>query len=168
MRISEGNSGAPKIECLNPKRNTYVLRWNFIPKKDEDGNELDNNVTYCEEIIDHKPSLDEIQDIIISWYNSKIDETILSGFKYEGAIVWLTAENQRNYEAALNQAMRTNGKSLPEIYKFGTNAEPVYKQFNTIGELTEFCTQVYNFVKKTLNDGWAIKNSINWSDYELD
>lgn len=168
MRISEGNSGISLIECLNPRKQIYVVRWGVTPKYDENGTEIENNVTYCEEIFNHKPILQEIQDVIIGWYNSEIDRKILNGFKYQGNEVWLTSENQRNYESALNQAIRTNGKSLPEIYKFGSNAKPVYKQFNTIDELQEFVTQVYDYIKKTLNDGWRVKNSIDWTAYELD
>lgn len=168
MRISEGNAGVSLIECLNPRKQIYVVRWGVTPKYDENGDKIENNVTYCEEIFNHKPTLQEIQDVIIGWYNSEIDKKILTGFKYEGSEVWLTSENQRNYESALNQALRTNGKSLPEIYKFGSNSNPVYKQFNTIAELQNFVTQVYDYIKTTLNEGWKIKNNIDWSRYELD
>lgn len=164
----EGNSGVALIECLNPRKQRYAVRWGVTPKIDEDGNEVENNVTFYEEIFNHKPTLQEIQDVIIDWYNTEIDKKILNGFKYQGYEVWLTSENQRNYESALNQAIRTNGKSLPEIYKFGSNAQPVYKQFNTIDELQNFVTEVYDYIKKTLNDGWKVKNAINWSVYELD
>lgn len=168
MRISEGNSGISLIECLNPRKQVWVVRWGVTPKFDENGVEIENSVTYCEEIFNHKPLLQEIQDVVIDWYNTEIDKKILTGFTYEGNTVWLSDENQRNYESGLNQAIRTNGKSLPEIYKFGSNSNPVYKQFNTIEELQNFVTQVYDYIKKTLNEGWMTKNAINWKDYELD
>ena len=86
---------------------------------------------------------------------------------YNGVQVWLSSENQFNYKAAYDLAIQTNGKSLPVVFKFGTEDEPVYKQFNTLNELTNFYSQTMTYVQNTLAKGWQVKDSIDFSKYRI-
>ena len=40
--------------------------------------------------------------------------------------------------------------------------------FETVDEITRFYIAGVNFINQTLNEGWARKDSIDWSPYEPD
>lgn len=168
MIQAQGNSGVKLIECLNPRKQTYVVRWNVLPLIDENGEESENAVTYMEEKFDHKPTLSEIKATVTAWYNSEIDKRIVSGFVFNDNLVWLSTENQFNYKAAYDLAIQTDGQNLPIVFKVGTDEEPKYIQFNTVSELQNFYIGAMNYVQKTLAAGWVEKDSINWSAYGVD
>ena len=126
----------------------------------------DGTSTYMEEEFDHQPELDEIKRLIIGWYNSQIDNQILSGMVYDGVPVWLSKENQFNYKAAYDFAMQTGGKNLPITFKFGTDEAPVYRTCATVEEITDFMTASIQFLQKTLSEGWSKKEAVDWSVYK--
>ena len=74
-------------------------------------------------------------------------------------------ENQFNYKAAYDLAVQTNGASLPVTFKFG-DSSPVYHTFNTLEEISDFYTSALSYVNNMLADGWAKKDSLDWSEYE--
>jgi hypothetical protein len=120
-----------------------------------------------EETFEHKPSLEEIQNLVINWYNTEINERILNGFSYNGDTVWLTSENQFNYKVAYDLAVQTDGSNLPVVFKFGSNEKPVYHQFSTVDELSDFYLKAVAYIQKTYNEGWQLKDKIDWTAYEL-
>ncbi len=158
MKRVEGSAGVALIECTSLVRNKWRIRWDV--QKEESG-----SVSYMEEEFDHKPSEDEIRNLILSWYNARIDERIISGFIYEGDPVWLSSENQFNYKAAFDLATMTDGATLPVTFKFGTNEAPVYRKFETLDKLTDFYTKAMAYVQETLAEGWKIKDSIEYGRY---
>lgn len=162
MKRVEGSIEVSLLECVNPKKNKWRVRWD-IQNTEEDS----NSATYMEEEFDHQPTIDEIKSLIIGWYNSQIDKDVLSGMVYNGVQVWLSSENQFNYKVAYDLAIQTNGESLPVVFKFGTEDEPVYKQFNTINELTNFYIQAMTYVQNILAKGWQVKDSIDFSKYRI-
>ena len=87
MKRVEGSVGVALIECTSPVRNKWRMRGDVQEKGD-------GSAAYMEEEFDHKPSEDEIRNLILSWYNARIDERIISGFIYEGDPIWLSSENQ--------------------------------------------------------------------------
>lgn len=168
MIKSQGNAGVALLECLNPRKQTYVVRWAITPMKDDNGNDIDNSVEYMEEKFNHKPSLSEIKSIVLDWYNSEIDRKILEGFKYGNNAVWLSTENQFNYKAVHDLAIQTNGQNLPAIFKVGSEENPTYIQFNTVIEIQKFYLEAMKHIQKTVEDGWKTKDSINWDKYGVD
>ena len=158
MKRVEGSAGVALIECTSPVRNKWRMRWDVQEKGD-------GSASYMEEEFDHKPSEDEIRNLILSWYNARIDERIISGFIYEGDPVWLSSENQFNYKAAFDLANMTGGATLPVTFKFGTDDNPVYRKFETLEDLTDFYTKAMEYVQNTLLKGWSLKDSINFSLY---
>ena len=82
--------------------------------------------------------------------------------------VWLSDENQRNYKAAYDLAVQTGGETLPVVFKFGSDEQPVYHTFNTLDELKEFYMSVYRHIERCLADGWANKDAVDYGVYELD
>ena len=146
------------LECTNPVKGKWRVRWDV--RKNEDG-----SADYMEEEFDHRPTTDEVKSLVIAWYNTKVDEAILSGFTYEDKPVWLSAENQFNYKSAYDLAVQTAGATLPVTFKFGTDEQPQYREFSTLDELTDFYTKAMAHIQSTLADGWQSKDSIDWSAY---
>jgi hypothetical protein len=159
MRRVQGTSGVLPVECVNPVKNKWRIRWDVQP-------EGDNSVTYMEAEFDHKPVADEIKSVVMDWYNSKINAEILSGFKYEGNTVWLSQENQFNYKAAYDLAVQTGGASLPVTFKFGDNDKPEYYKFESIDVLSGFYQKTMQHVQNTLEAGWKQKDAFDLSLYE--
>lgn len=165
MRKTHGNSGISAVECINPKYNKYRVRWGFEPHYSESGEE--QGVDFYEEEFLHKPSLNEIKEVILSWYNNKIDEKIVSGFVWKDMPIWLSSENQFNYKAAYDLAV-TFGGNLPCVFKFGTTESPVYYEFTDTEDLTDFYLSAMNYINNTLAEGWNEKDNIDWSIYNID
>lgn len=164
MKRVYGSKGLALIECINPRLMKYRVRWDILPYFDENGEE--QGVTFYEAEVTHKPSIDEVKDIILSGFNQAIDEKIMSGFVWNGMSIWLSTENQFNYKAAYDLAVMSDGKALPVTFKFGTTKEPVYYTFETLNELSDFYIKAMDYIAKTLQEGWIAKDSIVWADYE--
>ena len=120
-----------------------------------------------EHIFNHLPTLAEIKQVVIGWYNEQIDQQILSGFKWRDISVWLSSENQFNYKAAYDLAVQTNGSTLPVTFKFGSDDEPIYYKFANLEEFADFYTKAMLFIQTSLSEGWAKKDSVDWAKYTL-
>lgn len=153
------NMNVPLIECINHKIGKYRIRWDFQPYGDD-------IVTFMEEDILHKPTIQEVKDIVRNGLNQATDDAILSGFKWRDMSVWLSTENQFNYKAAYDFAIQTGGANLPNVFKFGDTENPVYYKFDTIDDLHDFYTKALTYVNEQLAIGWYKKDSIDWSAYE--
>ena len=57
---------------------------------------------------------------------------------------------------------------LPVTFKLGEQEDgtPIYHQFTTAEELTQFYLQAAAYKNQCLADGWAEKDSIDWAPYE--
>lgn len=113
-----------------------------------------------------KPTATECADIIRATINAETDAKILSGFYWRGMPVWLSMENQFNYKAAYDIAVQTSGKNLPVRFKFGTDKEPVFYDFETMEEFSEFYASSLEYIQNLLNACWEEKQSLNLSLYE--
>lgn len=156
-KIYGGNNNL-LVECINPITDKWMVLWN----KQEEG----ETTSYIYEVFTHKPTLSEIKDTMLVWYNALIDQEILSGFTWKDTPVWLSMENQFNYKAAYDLAVQTNGQTLPVTFKFGTTDEPVYYTFEDLEELKDFYVKAMTYVSSTLKKGWDMKEKIDWSVYE--
>ena len=159
--------GVLPVECINIRRNKYRVRWDIRPDDRDYGEGVDENcVTFVEQEFDHKPTIDEIKEVILAWHNEQIDGKILSGFEWRGNSVWLSTENQFNYKAAYDLAVQSNGSSLPVTFKFGTTEQPTYYQFDNLTDLSDFYLSAMAYINGTLADGWRTKDAIDWSQWE--
>ena len=107
MKRVEGSSGISLLECVNPVKNKWRVRWDVQQSEEED------SASYMEEEFPYKPTTEEIKTMVIDWYNQQIGSEIISGFTYNGVPVWLSQENQFNYKAAYDLAVQTDGTTLP-------------------------------------------------------
>lgn len=164
MKRVQGLEGTALIECINPRYNKYRVRWDLQPLIDEEtGFE---GVTFLETELLHRPTLQEIKDIVLAWMNGQIEAQILGGFVWNDMQIWLSSENQFNYKAAYDLAVQTGGASLPVVFKLGTNDAPVYHTFTSVDEFRAFYMAAINHISTTLNEGWARKDAIDWTPYE--
>lgn len=160
MKQVEGSAGVALLECTNPVKNKWRVRWDV--KTNEDG-----SASYMEEELDHKPNAEEVRSLVSEWYNAETDERILSGFEYEGQPVWLSSENQFNYKAAYDLAVQTDGQNLPVIFKFGTDDSPSYRTFETVDELQDFYMKVMKHIQNALLEGWKKKDALDLALYDV-
>lgn len=159
MRKVIGNSDVRLLECTNPVRDKWRVRWNVVADEDT------GTAEYMEEDFDHKPTVEEVKELITGWYNEQTNKKIVSGFQWKGMPVWLSTENQSNYMSAYTVAMQTNGANLPVTFKFGTDNEPVYRQFDEMATLSDFCVGMNRFIQGAVEDGWEQKNAVLWEEY---
>lgn len=159
MKVN-GCIGVLPIECVNPRKNKWKVRWNITEKED-------GSSDWYEQDYDHKPTLEEIRDTIVKFHNGQVDAKILSGFSWKDMPVWLSSENQFNYKASFDLAVQTNGQNLPVRFKFGTDKDPKYYDFKTVDELSDFYTSAIKFINDTLQEGWAEKDSVDFSVYSI-
>lgn len=148
--------------CLDHYKNEYLLVWDI----DNDA----ENPHYMAKKLNKTLSLTEIKKFIISYYNTACDAEILNGLKFEGETVWLSTENQFNYKAAFDfafQTVVTGGEYTPVTVKLGEDEAPVYKTFETFEDLQVFITMCFSHIQQTLDKYWQLKDSIDWSKYDL-
>lgn len=162
MKRVQGNKDVALIECTSPRRNKWRVRWDV--QNSGDG----NSASYMEEEFTHKPTDEEIRSLVMKWYNEQIDQTILSGFSFDGTPVWLSTENQFNYKSAYDLAIQTGGATLPVTFKLGTDTNPAYRTFATIDDLQAFYTAAVSHIQQTLADGWKTKDAFDISKYKVE
>lgn len=159
-RRVQGNKDVALIECTNPKKDKWRVRWD-VRERD------DGTADYMEAEFAHKPSDAEIKEAVVGWYNSETDKAILSGFEYEGTPVWLSTENQFNYKAAYDLAVQTDGATLPVKFKLGTDDKPEYREFDTVDALADFFKKAMSHIQETLAEGWRKKDAFNADNYRV-
>ncbi len=137
----------------------YLLRWDIKKEDDE--------VYTYEECTLKNPTITDIKNLLIDYYNMKCDLEIVQGFYYEGNQVWLTTENIFNYKASWDLAFQTNGANLPSTFKFGSNDKPIYRVFETVPDLQDFYVKSITYIENVLKKYWVIKDGIEWDKYKL-
>lgn len=149
--------------------NMVIIMWDYKPviKTNAKGINIETPLAIWEKyIFNHIPSIDEIKNIIISYYNNITDKKILSGFVWNGMKVWLSTENQFNYKSMFDIAIQTKGSNLPVKVKFGDNENIIYYEFSDLEELSNFYHEMINYIQNTIQNGWEKKDNINWDIYK--
>ena len=142
MKRVEGSAGVRLLECTNPVKDKWRVRWDV--KEREDG-----SASYMESEFSGKPSVESVRKMIMDWCNSVTSSRILSGFEYGGHLVWLSGEN------------------LPVTFKFGDDDNPYYQKFTDITGLEDFYIRMTRHIQNALYDGWKMKDSLNMDLYRL-
>lgn len=157
MKKTYSKEHPQEIAIYDKIKGSYIVAFDI--KEVEDGYEY---LTY---IFNSIPSVEDIKDLFISYYNTQCDLEIASGFIYDGNIVWLTLENQLNYKIALDLASQENFKTVK--FKIGTLEEPVYVTFESYEELNNFVKDIHTYISQTLQKYWEIKDNLDWSKYKI-
>lgn len=166
MRRVQGTIGVALVECINHYIGKYRIRWDILPEPDDNIDYQAVSFYEIEIISQYKPKINNIKQALLDGINQMIDDKILSGFVWKDMPVWLSTENQFNYKAAYDLAVMSQGKSLPVLFKFGTTENPIYYTFETLEDISDFYLSAMAYISKTLEDGWVMKDSIDWSEYE--
>ena len=166
MRRVQGTIGVALVECIDHYIGKYRIRWDILPEPDDNINNQAVSFYEIEIISQYKPKINNIKQALLDGINQMTDDKILSGFVWKDMPVWLSTENQFNYKAAYDLAVMSQGKSLPVLFKFGTTENPIYYTFETIEDISDFYLSAMAYISKTLEDGWVMKDSIDWSEYE--
>jgi hypothetical protein len=133
-------------------RNKWEIIFGFWKDHEDDENGFNLRQRYTKE-----PTNAEIINDIFEALNKMCDEKILSGHTFKGMPVWLSKENQDNYETAHNIARDTGGASLPETFKFGGDYDFILYEFKTLEDIDDFYMGCYRFVKECLAECWRYK-----------
>jgi hypothetical protein len=150
--------------------NEVIIMWDYKPiiKENQKGELIETPLAVWEEYkFNHIPSLNEIKEVIFSYYNKITDEKILTGFKWKNMNIWLSSENQFNYKSAYDLAIQTNGDSLPVKFKFNDNENVTYYVFENIKDFSDFYLSAIKYIQQCLEDGWVKKDNINWEDFKI-
>lgn len=144
------------------RSNKYLVVYGFFT--DDDGSYR------WRKQYDHKPTIAEIKSDINALINKLTDATILSGFSWNSKPVYLSQENQMNFKAAYDLAVQLDGAILPIKFKLGEDADgnPVYHTFTSLNAFTDFFTRAVAFITAALNDGWQLKDSVDYSVFVCD
>lgn len=156
-----GDPDTKLLECTNPVRDKWRVRWDF--QKGDDG-----TTSFMEAQFQGQPSQDDIKALVTDWYNEQVNTAILSAFSWQNMPVWLSTENQFNYKVAYDLAVQSEGNTLPVTFKFGTDEEPVYHTFSSLDELADFYTAAMKHIQDSLAEGWKAKDAFDVSLYVAD
>ena len=115
-----------------------------------------------------KPSFEQVKAAILADIDAQTDEKILNGYPFtpdgaeEPIIVWLSKENQTNFSEDHRLQI------VPVKFKLNETADkqPIYHTFETFEELDRFYKGGVQYINQCLNEGWAEKDSIDWTPYE--
>ena len=104
------------------------------------------------------PTADEVRSLFVELVNERVQQSILTGFVYEGCPVYLSMENQVTFR---------NSMTCPVRLKLGEAADgsPVYYEFTSASRLTAFQKAVGNHVQRCLDEGWVEKDAFDVEPY---
>lgn len=142
------------LECVDTKRNLWRVRWNE--------QKLFDTYSYEEQEFKYKPALQEIQDLIYDYYNKMTEDKIVNDFEWNNKDFYLSKENQINYQMYHN-AILSGSMRFPLRVKL---KDSTYMEFNTNGLYEDFYTNILRHINKCLQEGWNLKDNINWEEYE--
>ena len=114
-----------------------------------------------------KPSFEAAKKAILDDIDKQTDEKILNGYEFipDGAeapiVVWLSKESQTNFSEAHRLQI------VPIKFKLNEteDKQPIYHEFETFEELDRFYKGGVQYINQCLNEGWARKDSIDWTPY---
>lgn len=168
MRTTNKKSFFKYYQTVN--NNKILIMWDYTPivKTTTNGGVIETPLASWEEyLFDYIPSFNEIQHVILDYYNQQIENEIKSGCVWKNMNIWLSLENQINFKVIYDLTQQTNGQNLPITLKLNTSENPIYYDFNTVEDVSDFYLTTIKHIQNTLQKGWEKKDSINWSNYKI-
>lgn len=142
----------PGIEEIDPVRGVWRVR--FGREANDNGEQTCLYADY-----DYRPTDTELIALVTSHYDRVCDRECEWGMRYKGMTVYLSFENKFNFKAAYDLAVQTQGRSLPITFKLWRDEKtPVYWEFKTMDELTDFYAAAMTHVTNTLGKWWLKKD----------
>lgn len=166
MRVTNKKTYFQHYKIINNKN--VVIMWDYTPilKKTTNGDIVETSLSNWEEyMFNYIPTLKEIQTIILDYYNKKINDEIYSGCIWKNINIWLSIENQLNFKVIYDITNQTNGLNLPITVKLSGTDKPIYYEFKTIEEVSDFYLTTIKHIQNTLLKGRLKKDTIDWENY---
>lgn len=160
MRKAQGSLNSPLLECINPRKDIWRMRFNLEAASD-------GSASWIEEDFTHQPSIEEIKAVYDSWSSNETARLIREGLTYGGHLVWLSQENQLNYKMIHDTAVQSGGQNLPVRIKLGPDQAPAYVTFSTISEIKTFFSAVTSHIQSCLELGWQQRDTFDLESYRL-
>lgn len=148
--------GNERQDSLVKVGKSYYLYYGFGKDHEED----ENGFNYRHQF-DHKPTAEEIKEVVIEAIDMDTRERITNGFSYEGYKVNLSVENQVNY------SMFKNMGRYPVVIKVEDASGSDVTISLTKDNYAAFYSSVQNHIKDCLQSCWAEKTSLDLSCYVL-
>lgn len=113
----------------------------------------------------HKPTWDEVKEVLIGTINAQTKDKILNGFTWNNMNVWLSEDNQRNFMMIAN----FGDDSYPLQVKINEaeDGAPIYYTFANAEEFKAFSKQASQYVIETLAAGWKEKDQLSAATFGL-
>lgn len=74
----QGNNNVKPIECVNPMRNKWRIHWDIQISTNESGAQ---EASYMEHEFTHRPTIEEVKNIITAYYNLITDQKFSLAFR---------------------------------------------------------------------------------------
>lgn len=156
-----------KLIEKHPDNTGYLIYWDYQPNEYDESVGLETGTCYRMLAPYKKPTVNLVKLIINNTYNNIAEETIFSGFKWNGKTVYLTAENQRNYSTMYNLCGLDPDKFLPYTINTGSDEEGhEYVTFNNMEEIENFYLAYNEFIINTLAKCREDKDAMDYTLYE--
>lgn len=154
------------LQCINPKKQVYALLCDEQAADDGQGG---TQYRYQYVTFPFMPPLAMIKDTVCGCIDARTRERIVSTLTWNQKPVWLSTENQQNWKAAYDRALQTDGANLPLKLKIGEQDDgtPVYHTFTSVNAFGDFWDTCQQHIHQCLADGWAMKDGMDWSEYEI-
>lgn len=143
-------------DCLiHTGRNKWTLFYGY----GEDGGASESGWEY-RHTFTHRPSADEIKELVVAAINAVTAEKILSGFVWNGQRVYLSKENQLNFAAI----ERSESVAYPLSIKVGegTDGSAEYMTFAEKKDFVAFSQAASLYVIECVQAGWQEKDNVDW------
>ena len=143
------------VECINPRRGRYAVRWNHHE-------EAEGGWYADEAIFDHRPTLDEVRDVINNYIDEQTQSDIVNGFFWNGRQIRLTDTAQRNFLFAVytvNHTGEIDRAPFVGLLKADTDAAAA-------DELGDMVAAMWEHIKNHRALGLAKKSAVDYSAFE--
>lgn len=154
-----------EFSYIREDRTRIVVSYNLVPL--EDGVHAIWNEIYFYKKQHPFITFEQIKESILTDINNNVKLSIIDSLIWNGHKVWLSTENQANYKSYTDLAIQTNGANLPIKVKFGDDSNPDYYIFTTVEDIKNFWIACNNHIITQINKGWSLKDSIDWSKYNI-
>jgi len=143
------------IECIAPRKNRWAFRWDHH-------HEAEGWYAF-EVVMDHRPTVEEIRQIIEKHIDEATQAEIVNGFAWNGHPVKLTDTAQRNFLFAvysLDHTGEIDRSAFIGLLEADTDAAAA-------DELGDMVAAMWQHIKARRAEGIELKRAVDYSQYEL-
>lgn len=150
-----GGSSQDGFQLIKIGKRNWVLIYG-VDSETENGYSFRKNYGY-------KPTAQELHQDIDNLINNITDEKILNDFVWNGMGVYLSSENQMNFKAVHDIVVQSDSTMSPITFKLSEdeNGQPIYHEFKSKSEISDFYLKAVSFIHGTLEAGWKEKDSVD-------